>query len=163
MHSTGIAGLDNTGRYCLLCLAVVICAIGNPAHGRDFGAIDKILTDSLPAVGGGCAVMLLTADSVVYKKGYGTFAANPDTIVAIASATKWISAAVLGSIIADGLLNFDDSIGTYLPQMSTHNKGGITLQQCFSHTAGMKGLTNYLYWGRQHRELALRRRALVCL
>ena len=42
------------------------------------------------------------------------------------------------TFIDEGKLNLEDSIGKFLPVMTTHNKGKIKVWQCLSHLTGIK-------------------------
>jgi CubicO group peptidase (beta-lactamase class C family) len=56
----------------------------------------------------------------------------------IASCSKWLSAALVMTFVDEGKLNIDDTIGKYLPVMTLHGKGKITIWQCLSHLTGIK-------------------------
>lgn len=63
---------------------------------------------------------------------------NVNTKQRIASCSKWLSAALVMTFIDEGKLNLDDTIGKYLPVMTQHGKGRITIWQCLSHLTGIK-------------------------
>jgi CubicO group peptidase (beta-lactamase class C family) len=56
----------------------------------------------------------------------------------IASCSKWLSAALVMTFVDEGKLSIDDTIGKYLPVMTLHGKGKITIWQCLSHLTGIK-------------------------
>ncbi|GGB17584.1 serine hydrolase domain-containing protein [Mucilaginibacter rubeus] len=58
--------------------------------------------------------------------------------VAIASCSKWLSAALVMTFVDEGKLKLSDTVGKYLPVLSRHGKGGITIGQCLSHQTGIK-------------------------
>ena len=62
---------------------------------------------------------------------------SQDTKLAIASASKWLSAAIVLSCTEKGLFNMDDRVGQYLPIFDTYGKGHITIRQCFSMKSGL--------------------------
>lgn len=69
--------------------------------------------------------------------------ANPDdytldTRQLIASCSKWYSAALVMTFVDEGKLRLSDSVGTYLPALSLHGKGNITIAECLSHLTGIK-------------------------
>lgn len=84
----------------------------------------------------GAALLVVTADSVLLERGFGEI--GPDTPVPIASASKWPSGMLLMSLVGDGTLSLDDSVGRWLPDAPA-DKRGITLRQLFSHTSGLPG------------------------
>jgi len=56
----------------------------------------------------------------------------------IASCSKWLSAALVMRFVDDGTLKLADKVGKFLPVLSLHGKGGITISQCLSHTTAIK-------------------------
>ena len=63
---------------------------------------------------------------------------GPDTRQPIASCSKWLSAALVMTFIDEGRLKLSDTVGQYLPVLSMHGKGNITIGQCLSHLTGIK-------------------------
>ncbi len=56
----------------------------------------------------------------------------------IASCSKWLSAALIMTFVEEGKLRLTDTVGTYLPLLSLHGKGNITISECLSHLTGIK-------------------------
>jgi len=56
----------------------------------------------------------------------------------IASCSKWLSAALVMTFVDQERLHLTDTVGKYLPVLSQHGKGGITVGQCLSHLTGIK-------------------------
>jgi len=56
----------------------------------------------------------------------------------IASCSKWLSAALVMTFVDEGKLSLTDTVGKYLPVLSRHGKGNITVGQCLSHLTGIK-------------------------
>lgn len=113
-------------------------AIAQSIGCHDFGGIAPIaqqLVADVPAYGSN-AVRLELPGHLLYEQSFGTF--TPTTQVPIASATKTLSAAVLMSLVEDGLLGLDDPVGLYLPEWNSGLKAQITLRMCFTHTSGMQ-------------------------
>lgn len=74
----------------------------------------------------------------VYSQTFGSH--TPNQVMALASASKTLSAAVLMSLVDQQRLRLDDTVGTYLPEYSTGPKAAITLRMCFTHTSGLPPL-----------------------
>lgn len=55
----------------------------------------------------------------------------------IASCSKWLSAALIMTFVDEGRLRLSDTVGKYLPVLSAHGKGNITISQCLSHQTGI--------------------------
>jgi len=63
---------------------------------------------------------------------------TPSTRQPIASCSKWLSAALIMTFVDEGKLKLTDSVGKYLPVLSAHGKGKITISQCLSHLTGIE-------------------------
>ncbi len=111
-------------------------AFQTEAHHYDFSRIDKLLRDSLSRFDGGCALMLAQDGKTLFDKSYGKISA--DSVIPIASASKWLSAALLMTFVDEHKLSLSDSIGTYLRYLSG-TKATITIRQLFTHTSGFAG------------------------
>jgi CubicO group peptidase (beta-lactamase class C family) len=55
----------------------------------------------------------------------------------VASCSKWLSAALVMTFVDEGRLSLSDTVGKYLPVLSEHGKGNITISQCLSHQTGI--------------------------
>lgn len=100
----------------------------------DLDSLDKILQNALPSLGGGAALLLIEKDRTVYRKTFGSFRA--EQVLPIASATKWLSGAVILSLVDEGLLALDNTLVQYLPEF-TDQKASISVRQLFAHTSGL--------------------------
>jgi CubicO group peptidase (beta-lactamase class C family) len=99
----------------------------------DFTTVDKILERAAPRLGG-CALLLIKDDKVIYRKSFGRHGA--DKVVPIASASKWLSGALIMTLVDEGKLSLDDTVSKYLPDFGT-DKSSITIRHLFSHTSGL--------------------------
>ena len=84
----------------------------------------------------GVAALLMKDNRVIYKKSFGKY--NVDTVVAIASASKWLASSTIMTLVDEGKLALDAPISTYLPKL-TDKAAAITLRQLLSHTSGLPG------------------------
>lgn len=66
---------------------------------------------------------------------------TPASREAIASCSKWLSAALVMTFVDEGKLKLSDTVGKYLPVLTAGGKGGITIGQCLSHQTGIKSLS----------------------
>jgi len=89
----------------------------------------------------GASLLLVMDGQTLYEQVFGSYTLN--TIVPIASATKWLSASVILSLADDGLLALDNPVSLYLSNW-TGTRGTITIRQLLSHTSGLPGLTDTL-------------------
>ncbi|HKZ22703.1 MAG TPA: serine hydrolase [candidate division Zixibacteria bacterium] len=135
-------------RFGFLIFCLLIYCGNLYSQGYDFSAIDSLLLQNLNSKFAGNVVCLVAQDdTLIYSKSLGVF--TPTTVQLIASTTKTFSGALILTLVDEGLINLDDSIGTYLPIFSQYGKGHCTIRQCFSHTGGWPekipdNLTDYL-------------------
>lgn len=129
----------------LRCLGLLLCVIGSPVFSQNynFAPIDKLLTDSARTIGGfrsNSATIIMSPSKYLFTKTTGQY--TLDSITPIASASKWLSAGVIMSLVDEGLLSLDDTCGKYLPTFKGA-KSGITIRQLMSHTSGLPGNSSY--------------------
>ncbi len=105
-------------------------------HAYDFTPVEQLLRDSLKNFDGGCSVLLMQNGRVIYEKNFGTM--NADTVIPVASASKWLAGALLMTFVDEGKLALRDPASKYL-QYLVGTKAGITVQQLFAHTSGYAG------------------------
>ncbi|MDF2454835.1 MAG: hypothetical protein K0R51_828 [Cytophagaceae bacterium] len=110
-------------------------AQGNP--------INQLLESKKENFNGHVIMVVKQKDSVLYHHQIGL--AKLDTKIPVASASKWLSAAVILTLVDQGLLSLDDSIGKYLPAFSTYGKGHPTIRQCLTHTSGFPAYSTLNY------------------
>lgn len=109
------------------------------APNYDFSAVSAFLQSTsatLPPDDNGIALVLMKDGEIIFQEAYGDIGLN--TRVAIASASKWVSAATLMTLVRDGLIDLDDRVSDYVPGF-TGLKSLITIRQCLSHTSGLPG------------------------
>lgn len=82
----------------------------------------------------GCAVLIVRDGKVIHRKSVAGF--DPAEYVTIASATKWMTAALLMTFVDEGKLSLDDPAAKFFPEL-TGEAAKITLRQMFSHTSGL--------------------------
>lgn len=92
----------------------------------------------------GCVVMAIKDGKVVYHEafGYHTFARREamqkDDIFDLASITK-VAATTLSvmKMQENGLVNINDTIGRYIPELRGTNKSGLIIKDIMAHHAGL--------------------------
>jgi CubicO group peptidase (beta-lactamase class C family) len=101
--------------------------------------IDKMVKDDgVP----GITVIVFQHGQMLYRLDRGALA--PDAQLPIASASKWLTAALVMTVVDEGKLSLDAPIGQRLPEF-TGAAGNITLRQILSFTSGqgsLKGLVD---------------------
>jgi CubicO group peptidase (beta-lactamase class C family) len=141
-------------------IAAAICLYCCNAFAQhDFKKVDAWLNDNAAEMGGRVMLMVYHNGQVVYRysvnnmnlkqkmvnqfmaKQQGLTASNgdytADTRQPIASCSKWLSAVLVMTFVDEGKLKLSDTVGKFLPVLSQHGKGGITIGQCLSHQTGI--------------------------
>jgi len=125
-----------------------------------FDKIDNWLEDHVKEMGGRAMLVIYKDGKFVYSKAVnemtrrqkmaGRFIARrqgkeaniddytSSTRQMIASCSKWLSASLVMTFVDEGKLSLSDTVGKYLPVLSQHGKGNITIAQCLSHTTAIK-------------------------
>ena len=113
---------------------------------------DEMKSNKLPGV----SVAIVADQSVIWANGFGyaDIATNQlvttDTIFAVGSITKLITATMLMQLRDSGKINLDDPVQKHLPALnlqSTGNNGRpITIRQIASHTAGLPREISFEGW-----------------
>lgn len=100
----------------------------------NLSALDPILNRTLSLFTTGASLLITVEGQTVYRKSAGVF----DTVkpVPIASASKWLAAATILTLVDDRTLTLDTRVSQYLPRF-TQDKANITLRQLLSHTSGL--------------------------
>ncbi len=128
----------------------------------DFNKVDEWINHNLQDLGGRAVMLLYKDGKVVYsraanqlsgrQKAIGKIMArrqgkspeevmkdfSPDTKINIASCSKWLSAALVMTFVDEGKLQLSDTVGKFLPVMSQHGKGNISILHCLSHLTGIE-------------------------
>ena len=110
------------------------CAAGCAA-GYDFTPVAALIQDAVDTLPlDGASLLLIQNDQIIFEEASGEYTFG--TAVLIASASKWLSATTIMTLVDDDLINLDAPISTYLPNF-TGTKGTITTRQLLSHTSGL--------------------------
>jgi serine-type D-Ala-D-Ala carboxypeptidase/endopeptidase len=122
----------------ILGLLLAATTLAQAQQPYDLSRVDSVLRAASTELGTGFTAVLRQGDREIFRATYGD--GQADRVMPIASATKWLSAAVLMTVVDEGKLSLDDPISKHLPYM-TGDKAGITVRQLFSHTSGWPGET----------------------
>lgn len=100
----------------------------------------------------GGSVRVVEDGEIVFDRYFGTFSEDSktpwgeETVVAIASISKSVTATLVAVLVGEGNLSFDDPISKYLPeyaaltlQNSDQSVRSPTIAECLSHTSGFPG------------------------
>jgi CubicO group peptidase (beta-lactamase class C family) len=128
-----------------------------------FDKADDWLKDHLHQLGGRATLVVLKDRKILYNKSENDLSPGQKmairyfarrqgkngnealqnycftTKAPIASSTKWLSAVLVMTLVDEGKLNLNDTVGKYLPILTKHQKGNITILECLSHLTGING------------------------
>ena len=82
----------------------------------------------------GCQLALAMDGEIEVFEWFGD--AKPDTRYVVFSCTKPIVASAIWLLLAEGKVDLDEKITTYLPEFGTNGKDVVTLEQVMVHTSG---------------------------
>ncbi|MGN6369907.1 MAG: serine hydrolase domain-containing protein [Phycisphaerae bacterium] len=94
----------------------------------------------------GTQLFAMIDGSVVADVALGHANLNPtasmcnDTLMLWLSAGKPITAVAIAMLVEAGKLQFDQEVGTILPEFANHGKERITVRHILTHTAGIRGM-----------------------
>lgn len=142
------------------CALLLLCSFVVRAQ-YNFAPLDQWLKDNSEHLGGRAVLLLYKDGKIIYNKSHNKLSwrqrtaqkyiarrqgknareqlrdFNEHTQQPIASCSKWLSAALVMSFVDEGKLRLEDTVGSYLPVMTTHAKGRITIAQCLAHLTGI--------------------------
>lgn len=112
----------------------------------DFSPVTDPITQYLasrPAIPGAGLLIADFDGDVIHEQYWGTY--DRHTVVPIASASKWLSAGVIMSLVDQGRLDLDRPVGQTLGSFAGRpgGKADMTVRQMFSHTSGLPGQTQW--------------------
>lgn len=114
--------------------------------------------DEMIAAGaGGFTIGIGSGSAQLSRVSFGDIAA--DTQYPIASASKFLAAATILSVVDDGRLTLDGAISEWLPEI-TGEAGQLTLRHLLSQTSGLAGSEGELYDLAQDHRITLVQSAL---
>lgn len=120
--------------FLIILLNISISWAKMPANKCDFSYLDRRITAWVDSgYYQGAAIIVGQGNKEIYKRYYGNY--HPQATVFVASAGKWVGAAVIAAVVDRGYLSWDDKVKKWLPQF-TDIKGEATLRQLLSHTSG---------------------------
>jgi CubicO group peptidase (beta-lactamase class C family) len=110
-------------------------------------SIERFVTEQLAAWEvPGCAIAAVRNGDVVLATGWGRrdlaaeLPVTSDTLFAIGSVTKAFTAAAVGALVDDGLIEWERPLGDYVPDLRLHDPvvtDRLTVVDLLSHRSGM--------------------------
>lgn len=132
----------------LLPVLLLLAAAANAAAADiDPAVVDRLARDSMQAWKvPGVAVAIVDPSRTVYQQGYGVRTlgkpepVTPRTVFAIASTTKAFTAALIGMLVDEGKLDWDDPVRKHLPEFRLADPSAselVTVRDLLSHRTGL--------------------------
>lgn len=132
----------------LLLTTIAGTALSNSAPAQEFNAskfstgVDVIFS-AIPAEGApGCSVGVIESGKFIHRAGYGManlehdLPLNADTVFRMASVSKQFTAMSVHLMAEDGLIDLDEDIRTYLPELNEYDHK-VTIRAMLGHYSGM--------------------------
>lgn len=121
-------------RYFSLTLSLLLF-LQSAVSQQNFPEIDRAFKMNQQALGKDAVIMIYKNGKIVYENRLGDFTtASPEKI---ASASKWLTAALVMTFVDEGKLSLDDTVGKFLPVFTKYKKGDIQIRHLLSHSLGL--------------------------
>lgn len=123
---------------------------------QDFKAIDQYFAKAQKDWGvPGMSIGIVKDSKVVFSKSYGTLEQgkskkpNAETLYAIASNSKAFTSAIIGMLVQEGKLDWDDKVRKHLPYFDlydTYAGQNATIRDILSHRVGLGTFSGDIMW-----------------
>jgi CubicO group peptidase (beta-lactamase class C family) len=153
--------------FLLFIIGCLFTTAGNTQY--DFKKVDDWMNDNTGKMGGRAILMVYKDGKIIHTKSVNDLNGmqkwaikkvaekqgkeanlqdySTSTRQAIASCSKWFSAALVMTFVDEGKLNLTDTVGKFLPVFSQNGKGNITISECLSHLTGIEAPSIRESWG----------------
>lgn len=123
---------------------------------QDFQAIDTYFAKAQKDWGvPGMSIGIVKDGKLVFSKSYGTLSQgedkkpNEESLYAIASNSKAFTSAILGMLVQEGKLSWDDKVRRYLPYFDLNDSyagENATIRDILSHRVGLGTFSGDVMW-----------------
>jgi CubicO group peptidase (beta-lactamase class C family) len=120
-------------KFSLTLIFMLLLQFGNSQ--TDLNALNAILKKNEKLLGKEYVIAVQKDGKNIFLKESEEFKLKTPTL--IASASKWLSAALIMILVDEGKLKLDDPVSKYIPIYEKYMKGYITIRNCLSHTTGL--------------------------
>jgi CubicO group peptidase (beta-lactamase class C family) len=137
--------MKNITLFC--CLLLISASLFGQKQDTRLVGLDKELNEVLKTWNAaGFSVAVVEKDKIIYAKGFGfrdyenKLPADANTLYEIGSSTKAFTSAVLGTLRAEGLVDFNEKPQKYIPYLNFYNdamNNSIKLKDLMSHQTGL--------------------------
>jgi CubicO group peptidase (beta-lactamase class C family) len=157
----------------MLAAAACVMPLAASAQAPPLAGLDEFIERGMADWGiPGLALVVVRNDEVIMARGYGVLGlddrrpTDEHTLFGVASVSKAFTAAALGILVDDGLLDWDDPVVKHLPDFRLYDPyvtETVTIRDLLAHRVGVGRITgNRLRWlpAREHAEHIYRLRFL---
>ena len=120
-------------------------------------AVEKYLADRVAENDFSGAVLIAKNNDIIYAHAFGMAdveAKRPNTLdtpLNLGSMNKMFTSLLVGRLVSDGMLNWDDKVGEHLPELPNKRvRDEVTLHQLLTHTSGVGSYWNQSYEESKH-------------
>lgn len=118
-------------------IVAVFMTVFQVSYGQSsWSDVDQAVASRQQLLGKDMVVLIASKDSLLFQKTVGEF--NTKTAAPIASASKWLTAALVLQAVDEGKISLDDKVVKYLPIFEKYGKNYITIRHCLSHLTGIQ-------------------------
>jgi CubicO group peptidase (beta-lactamase class C family) len=103
----------------------------------DSALVERFLKNNKDDLGKQFSLVVAKGGKILYVKNSGE-EFNLNTQAPIAHISKWLTSAMIMSLVDEGKINLDDRISRYIPIFEKYRKSYITLRQCLTHQTGLE-------------------------
>jgi len=117
----------------------------------NFEPLSRALQNIADKTGKGVAMVLIKDNRIIYENYFGELSA--DSVIPIASATKWVTTILILDLFEDGLLDMDTPVSDYVPSLHNEARTGkqeldqykddILVRHLLSLQTGLSGETGH--------------------
>ena len=131
-----------------VCTTLTSCITSSKKENLQSKQLDTLMTYSHNHGMFNGSIAILKNDTLIYKQSYGFTnkhepqEINTETLFYLASISKQFTAMGIMMLHEKGLLNYDDKLGKYLPELKSVHEA-ITIKNLLQHTSGISDRTYY--------------------
>lgn len=126
----------------MLLLLISSCGQNSPVSSTKVQQLEEVIGKFAAYGHFNGSLLIAEKGQVIYQKGFGManmewdIPNQPDTRHRIASLTKQFTAMMVMQLVAEGKLDLEAPVSTYLPDYPRQNGDQITIHQLLTHTSG---------------------------
>jgi CubicO group peptidase (beta-lactamase class C family) len=124
---------------CLNC-SVFACflLLLQPVFGQsDWRDVDTLLQLNKKMLGNNVAIVIWQDGKIIHQK-FLSDDLNAKTQLSLASASKWMTAALVMTFVEQGKIKLEDPVVKYIPEFAKYMKNYVTIRMCLTNVTGIE-------------------------